>query len=344
MGCDKKIIKIGVNGSRGVGCLIIMNLLLQGNNKAKLVAINEPSILVEDMAALFNYLCPEGQQHVFKANNENTTLQFGQNSVIVHAISNPEEIPWAEMGVEYVIESTGSITVRDEAAAHLRGGAKKVIITDISKDVPMFVFGVNEKDYKPDQDDIVSSASLITHHLAPILEVFQERFGILSGDMKILDSAMATEHNDGLSTTDDVDRRPASFNPIPIFARGANAVAKVLAYLRGKLTGTVSHGPTMAGSIVDLTVRLDKGATLEDIEAAIKEGSEGKFKGILGYTEGDHSRDRLDDTRSSIFNAMPTACSAWENNRFKFFFCCDNHWGYGCRVIDLILHMDSVQP
>ncbi|GLT62053.1 hypothetical protein SLA2020_347180 [Shorea laevis] len=120
MRCDKKIIKIGVNGSRGVGCLIIMNLLLQGNDKAKLVAINELSILVEDMAVLFNYLCPGGQQHVFKANNENTTLQLGQNSVRVHAISNPAEIPWAEMGVEYVIESTGSLTVRDEAAAHLR--------------------------------------------------------------------------------------------------------------------------------------------------------------------------------------------------------------------------------
>ncbi|GKV43471.1 hypothetical protein SLEP1_g50760 [Rubroshorea leprosula] len=308
---------------------------------------------------------------------------------------NPEEIPWAEIGVDYVVEATGLSTEMVKAAAHLKGGAKKVIITNISKDVPMYVFGVNEKEYKP-ENDIVSSASLITHHLVPILEVLHERFGMVEAVIKIHDSTIATQYIDGPSTIEYMDRRPAFFNPVPIFTSGAEvlygsfgigghlmpslntffaiadavnissvewivlvfsqigcvilvsliylAVGKVLAYLYGKLTGTVSHDPTMDGSIVVLTVRLEEQATLEDIKAAIKEESEGKFKGILGYVEGAHSRDLPSDIRSSsIFSTMFTACFALNNKCFKFIFCCDNQWGYSCRVIDLILHMDSVQ-
>ncbi|KAJ4817950.1 Glyceraldehyde-3-phosphate dehydrogenase [Rhynchospora pubera] len=193
-----------------------------------------------------------------------------------------------EAGVEYVVESTGVFfTDKDKTAAHLKGGAKKVVISAPSKDAPMFVVGVNEMEYKPELD-IVSNASCTTNCLAPLAKVINDRFGIVEGLMTTVHSITATQKTvDGPSAKDWRGGRAASFNIIPSNTGAAKAVGKVLPALNGKLTGMAFCVPTVDVSVVDLTVRLEKDASYEDIKAAIKEESEGKLKGIFGYTEDD---------------------------------------------------------
>ncbi|KAL0344094.1 UNVERIFIED_CONTAM: Glyceraldehyde-3-phosphate dehydrogenase, cytosolic [Sesamum angustifolium] len=251
---------------------------------------------------------------------------------------NPEEIPWAEAGADYVVESTGVFTDKDKAAAHLKGGAKKVVISAPSKDAPMFVVGVNEKDYKSDID-IVSNASCTTNCLAPLAKVLNDRFGIVEGLMTTVHSITATQKTvDGPSMKDWRGGRAASFNIIPSSTGAAKAVGKVLPALNGKLTGMAFRVPTVDVSVVDLTARLEKAATYDEIKAAIKEESETNMKGILGYTEDDVvSTDFVGDCRSSIFDAK--AGIALNGNFVKVVSWYDNEWGYSNRVVDLIRHM-----
>ncbi|MBA0798673.1 hypothetical protein Gohar_009240, partial [Gossypium harknessii] len=208
------------------------------------------------------------------------------------------EIPWAEAGADFVVESTGVFTDKDKAAAHLKGGAKKVVISAPSKDAPMFVMGVNEKDYKPELD-IVSNASCTTNCLAPLAKVIHDRFGIVEGLMTTVHAITATQKTvDGPSMKDWRGGRAASFNIIPSSTGAAKAVGKVLPALNGKLTGMSFRVPTVDVSVVDLTVRLEKSASYDEIKAAIKEESEGKLKGILGYVEEDLvSTDFVGDSR-----------------------------------------------
>ncbi|RQW17148.1 type I glyceraldehyde-3-phosphate dehydrogenase, partial [Rhodobacteraceae bacterium CH30] len=243
-------------------------------------------------------------------------------------------------GAEYVVESTGVFTDKDKAAAHLKGGAKKVIISAPSKDAPMFVVGVNEKEYKSDLH-IVSNASCTTNCLAPLAKVINDRFGIVEGLMTTVHSITATQKTvDGPSAKDWRGGRAASFNIIPSSTGAAKAVGKVLPQLNGKLTGMSFRVPTVDVSVVDLTVRLEKSATYDEIKAAIKEESEGKLKGILGYTDEDLvSTDFVGDSRSSIFDAK--AGIALNNNFVKLVSWYDNEWGYSSRVVDLIVHMTS---
>ncbi|KAG7982093.1 hypothetical protein I3843_04G032200 [Carya illinoinensis] len=334
-------IKIGINGFGRIGRLVA-RVALQRDD-VELVAVNDPFITTDYMTYMFKYDTVHGQwkHHELKV-QDSKTLLFGEKPVTVFGIRNPEEIPWAEAGAEFVVESTGVFTDKDKAAAHLKGGAKKVIISAPSKDAPMFVVGVNEKDYKPELD-IVSNASCTTNCLAPLAKVINDRFGIVEGLMTTVHSITATQKTvDGPSMKDWRGGRAASFNIIPSSTGAAKAVGKVLPALNGKLTGMAFRVPTVDVSVVDLTVRLEKKASYEEIKAAIREESEGKLKGILGYTEDDVvSCDFVGNSSSSIFDAK--AGIALNDNFVKLVAWYDNEWGYSTRVVDLIRHVASVQ-
>ncbi|KAJ0113176.1 hypothetical protein Patl1_02953 [Pistacia atlantica] len=251
-----------------------------------------------------------------------------------YMFKNPEDIPWGETGGEYVIESTGVFTDKDKAATHLKGGEKKVVISAPSKDAPMFVMGVNANEYKKDID-IVSNASCTANCLAPLAKVIHNKFGIVEGLMTTVHPITATQKTvDGPSMKDWRGGRAAFSTSFPA------AVGKVLPALNGKLTGMAFRVPTVNVSVVDLTVRLEKNATYDQIKAAIKEASEGEMKGIIGYTEDDLvSTDFVGDSRSSIFDTK--AGIALNDNFVKLVSWYDNEWGYSTRVIDLIVHMAS---
>ncbi|XP_050207103.1 glyceraldehyde-3-phosphate dehydrogenase, cytosolic-like [Mercurialis annua] len=336
MASDKKI-KIGINGFGRIGRLVARVAL--SRNDIELVAVNDPFISTEYMTYMFKYDTVHGQwKHSDLKVKDDKTLLFGEKPVTVFGFRNPEEIPWGQTGAEFVVESTGVFTDKDKAAAHLKGGAKKVVISAPSKDAPMFVVGVNEKEYKP-EFDIVSNASCTTNCLAPLAKVLNDRFGIVEGLMTTVHSITATQKTvDGPSMKDWRGGRAASFNIIPSSTGAAKAVGKVLPELNGKLTGMSFRVPTVDVSVVDLTVRLEKKATYEDIKAAIKEESEGKLKGILGYTDEDVvSSDFVGDSRSSIFDAK--AGIALNDNFVKVVSWYDNEWGYSSRVLDLVAHI-----
>ncbi|CAM8985109.1 hypothetical protein QQ045_006035 [Rhodiola kirilowii] len=334
-------IKIGINGFGRIGRLVA-RVALQRDD-IELVAVNDPFINTDYMTYMFKYDSTHGQwkHHEVKVKDANTLL-FGGKPVTVFGHRNPEEIPWGEVGAEYVVESTGVFTDKDKAAAHLKGGAKKVVISAPSGNAPMFVVGVNEKEYTSDID-IVSNASCTTNCLAPLAKVINDRFGIVEGLMTTVHAMTATQKTvDGPSMKDWRGGRAASFNIIPSSTGAAKAVGKVLPALNGKLTGMAFRVPTVDVSVVDLTVRLEKSATYDEIKAAIKEESEGALKGILGYTEDDVvSTDFLGDSRSSIFDAK--AGIALNGNFVKLVSWYDNEWGYSSRVIDLISHMASTK-
>ncbi|URD83336.1 hypothetical protein MUK42_33157 [Musa troglodytarum] len=319
-------IKIGINGFGRIGRLVA-RVALQSDD-VELVAVNDPFITTDYMTYMFKYDTVHGswKHHEIKV-KDSKTLLFGEKEVTVFGIRNPEEIPWGETGAEYVVESTGVFTDKDKAAAHLKGGAKKVIISAPSKDAPMFVVGVNENEYKSDIN-IVSNASCTTNCLAPLAKVINDRFGIVEGLMTTVHSITATQKTvDGPSSKDWRGGRAASFNIIPSSTGAAKAVGKVLPSLNGKLTGMSFRVPTVDVSVVDLTVRIEKAATYAEIKAAIKEESEGKLKGILGYVEEDLvSTDFLGDSRSSIFDAK--AGIALNDNFVKIVSWYDNEWGY----------------
>ncbi|XLT39119.1 glyceraldehyde-3-phosphate dehydrogenase GAPC2, cytosolic isoform X2 [Arachis ipaensis] len=299
-----KKIKIGINGFGRIGRLVA-RVALQRDD-VELVAVNDPFISTDYMTYMFKYDTVHGQWKHFDIKvKDSNTLLFGQNPVTVFGFRNPEEIPWGEAGADYVIESTGVFTDKDKAAAHLKGGAKKVVISAPSKDAPMFVVGVNEHEYKPELN-IVSNASCTTNCLAPLAKVINDRFGIVEGLMTTVHAITATQKTvDGPSNKDWRGGRAASFNIIPSSTGAAKAVGKVLPSLNGKLTGMSFRVPTVDVSVVDLTVRLEKKATYAEIKNAIKEESEGKLKGILGYTEDDVvSTDFLGDSSSRVIDLI----------------------------------------
>ncbi|XP_057479199.1 glyceraldehyde-3-phosphate dehydrogenase 2, cytosolic-like [Actinidia eriantha] len=315
----------------------VVDCLLYSLSTLWVVSIFPPIYSV--LSILYTSVHGQWKHHELKV-KDSKTLLFGEKAVTVFGVRNPEEIPWGETGAEFIVESTGVFTDKDKAAAHLKGGAKKVVISAPSKDAPMFVMGVNEKDYKPHLD-IVSNASCTTNCLAPLAKVINDKFGIVEGLMTTVHSMTATQKTvDGPSSKDWRGGRAASFNIIPSSTGAAKAVGKVLPALNGKLTGMAFRVPTVDVSVVDLTVRLEKKATYDDIKAAIKEASEGKMKGILGYTEDDVvSTDFVGDSRSSIFDAK--AGIALNDFFVKLVSWYDNEWGYSSRVIDLIVFMAS---
>merc|ERR1711951_340479 len=306
---------------------------------ANVVAINDPFIDLDYMVYMFKYDSTHGQYKGEVSVVEGKLVVDGQ-SITVFSERDPSAIPWASVGAKYVVESTGVFTTLEKAGAHHKGGAEKVIISAPSADAPMFVMGVNEDAYSTDMK-IVSNASCTTNCLAPLAKVINDNFGILEGLMTTVHAVTATQKTvDGPSGKDWRGGRGAGQNIIPSSTGSAKAVGKVIPALNGKLTGMAFRVPTPDVSVVDLTVRLEKSATYEEICAKIKEASEGPMKGILGYTEDMVvSTDFLGDNRSSIFDAK--AGIQLSGTFVKLVSWYDNENGYSNRVIDLINHMHS---
>jgi len=328
---------IGINGFGRIGRLVLRAALKKGLN---VVAINDPFIPLDYMVYMFKYDSTHGQ-HKGDIKIEGGKLVIDGNAITIFGERDPASIPWGSVGAEYVVESTGVFTTTEKASAHLTGGAKKVIISAPSADAPMFVMGVNQDSYSPDMK-IVSNASCTTNCLAPLAKVINDNYGILEGLMTTVHATTATQKTvDGPSNKDWRGGRGAAQNIIPASTGAAKAVGKVIPELNGKLTGMAFRVPTPDVSVVDLTVRLQKEASYEEICAKLKEASEtGPMAGILGYTdEMVVSTDFLGDDRSSIFDAK--AGIQLSKTFVKLVSWYDNEFGYSTRVIDLIKFMQS---
>jgi len=327
---------IGINGFGRIGRLVLRAALQKGAN---VVAINDPFIDLDYMVYMFKYDSTHGQ-YKGEVSAADGKLVVDGKTITVFSERDPSAIPWGSVGAKYVVESTGVFTTLEKAGAHHKGGAEKVIISAPSADAPMFVMGVNEEAYNPDMK-IVSNASCTTNCLAPLAKVINDNFGILEGLMTTVHAVTATQKTvDGPSGKDWRGGRGAGQNIIPSSTGAAKAVGKVIPELNGKLTGMAFRVPTPDVSVVDLTVRLQKEATYQEICAKLKEASEGSMKGILGYTEDMVvSTDFLGDNRSSIFDAK--AGIQLSGTFVKLVSWYDNENGYSNRVIDLINHMHS---
>jgi len=336
---SKGKIRIGINGFGRIGRLVL-RICLQ-HDDIEVVAVNDPFIDSKYMAYMFKYDSTHGIAKVDVHAVDDKTLQIGSQTVKVFGSRDPSEIPWGSAGADIIVESTGVFTTTAKAEAHFKGGAKKVVISAPSADAPMFVMGVNHESYKSGMN-IVSNASCTTNCLAPLAKVVHDNFGIIEGLMTTVHATTATQKTvDGPSGKDWRGGRGASQNIIPSSTGAAKAVGKVLPELNGKLTGMSFRVPTPNVSVVDLTCRIEKGASYDEIKAAMKAASEGPMFGYLGYTEDDVvSTDFVGDSRSSIFDAK--AGIALNLNFIKLVSWYDNEWGYSSRVVDLIKHMASV--
>ncbi|OAV95805.1 glyceraldehyde-3-phosphate dehydrogenase [Puccinia triticina 1-1 BBBD Race 1] len=328
-------VKLGVNGFGRIGRLVVRNAILHGD--VEVVAINDPFIDLEYMVYMFKYDSTHGR---FKGDvsTANGKLVINGKSIDVYCEKDPSAIAWGKSGADYVVESTGVFTTKEKASAHLKGGAKKVIISAPSADAPMYVVGVNLDSYDP-KETVVSNASCTTNCLAPLAKVIHDKYGIVEGLMTTVHATTATQKTvDGPSGKDWRGGRGASANIIPSSTGAAKAVGKVIPALNGKLTGMAFRVPTADVSVVDLTVRIEKGASYDEIKATIKAASEGPLKGILGYTDEDLvSTDFVGDSHSSIFDAK--AGISLNPNFVKLVSWYDNEWGYSRRVVDLVCEM-----
>ncbi len=331
-------IKVGINGFGRIGRLVFRAAVEK--NDVEIVGIND-LIDVDYMAYMLKYDSTHGR---FKGtvSVENGFLVVNGKKIRVTSEKNPADLKWNEIGAEYVVESTGLFLDKEKCQAHLNAGAKKVIMSAPSKDdTPMFVMGVNQDKYTSEMN-FVSNASCTTNCLAPIAKVLHDNFGIIEGLMTTVHATTATQKTvDGPSAKDWRGGRGAAQNIIPSSTGAAKAVGKVIPELNGKLTGMSFRVPTPDVSVVDLTCRLEKAAPYKAICAAMKAASEGPLKGILGYTEDAVvSTDFLTDSRTSIFDA---GAGIGLNDHFvKVIAWYDNEWGYSNKVVDLIVHMYSV--
>jgi len=330
-------IKIGINGFGRIGRLVFRAAMAKDN--LEIVGIND-LISVDYMAYMLRYDTMHGQ---FKGTIEvkENALVVNGHSIRVTAEKDPANLKWNEVGAEYVVESTGLFLTKEKAEAHIKAGAKRVVMSAPSKDdTPMFVMGVNNKTYAG--QTIVSNASCTTNCLAPIAKVLNDKFGMVEGLMTTVHSTTATQKTvDGPSMKDWRGGRAASGNIIPSSTGAAKAVGKVIPALNGKLTGMSLRVPTLDVSVVDLTCTLAKDTTYDEICKAMKEAADGELKGILGYTEDAVvSSDFYSDARTSIFDK--TAGIALNDTFFKLVSWYDNEWGYSNKVLDLISHMAKV--
>ena len=331
-------IKVGINGFGRIGRLVFRAGL--NNPDIEFVGVNDPFMTPDYMAYMLRYDTMHGRYEGEISYTDDSITVDGK-TVKFFACMNPADIPWGEVGADYVVESTGVFTTTEKASAHLQAGAKKVVISAPSKDAPMFVMGVHNDKYTKDMN-VVSNASCTTNCLAPLAKVINDNFGIVDGLMTTVHSTTATQKTvDGPSKKDWRGGRAAAGNIIPSSTGAAKAVGKVIPELNGKLTGMAFRVPTLDVSVVDLTVNLAKPATYEEICAAVKSASENELKGILGYTDEDVvSSDFLTDPRTSIFDAK--AGIALTDSFVKLVSWYDNEWGYSNKVLMLIQHMAKV--
>ncbi|GAB5367703.1 hypothetical protein AAMO2058_001253800 [Amorphochlora amoebiformis] len=340
-------IRVGINGFGRIGRLVLR--AAKKNPNIRVVACNDPFIKPDYAAYQLKYDSVHGKYGgSVTVGEDGSGIVVDGKAIKMFACRDPKEIPWADLDVEYVVEATGIFRTGEKAAQHLESKkpAKKVVISAPSKGTnppPMFVMGVNHTKYDKSMK-IVSNASCTTNCLAPIAKVINDNFGIQEGLMTTVHAMTATQLTvDGPSRGGKDWRagRSASSNVIPSSTGAAIAVGVVLPELKGKLTGMAFRVPTPDVSVIDLTVRIKKGASYEDIKKAIKSASVGSMKGILGYTEDAVvSQDFVHDSRSSIFDAKAGISL---NDKFvKLVSWYDNEWGYSCRVVDLITYMASV--
>ncbi|MEG1611636.1 MAG: type I glyceraldehyde-3-phosphate dehydrogenase [Alistipes sp.] len=327
-------IKIGINGFGRIGRLVFRAAC--NNADIEVVGIND-LVPVDYMAYMLKYDSVHGH---FNGTVEvkDGMLVVNGNAIRVSAEKDPAQLKWGAINAEYIVESTGLFLSKDKAEAHLAAGAKYVVMSAPSKDdTPMFVCGVNTDTYAG--QTIVSNASCTTNCLAPLAKVINDKFGILEGLMTTVHATTSTQKTvDGPSMKDWRGGRAAAGNIIPSSTGAAKAVGKVIPALNGKLTGMSFRVPTLDVSVVDLTCRLEKGASYDEIKAAVKSASENELKGILGYTEDDVvSSDFTSDPRTSIFDAK--AGIALNANFVKLVSWYDNEWGYSNKVIMLIQKM-----
>lgn len=325
--------KIGINGFGRIG-KAVLKASLEKNMDVEVVAINSTS-------------GPEKHAHIFKYDslygiiNEEVkatedALYIGDKKIQFTAFRDPAEIPWSEMGVDIVIESTGKFLTKEDASKHLQGGAKKVIISAPAKagEDLTIVMGVNEDQYDPKNHHILSNASCTTNCLAPVAKVLEDNFGIKSGLMTTVHAYTNDQRILDLPHKDLRRARAAAESIIPTTTGAAKAVAKVIPSLKGKLNGMAMRVPVPVVSVIDLVVELNKKTTAEEANQKLKEAAEGSMKGILGYTEDPLvSVDFKKDTRSSIVDALSTMMVG--DNMLKVVSWYDNEWGYSSRILDL---------
>ena len=328
-------IKIGINGFGRIGRLVF-RAACNNADSVEVVGIND-LVPVDYMAYMLKYDSVHGH---FDGTVEvkDDKLVVNGRAIRVTAEKDPAQLRWNEVGAEYVVESTGLFLTKEKAEAHIAAGAKYVVMSAPSKDdTPMFVCGVNTDTYAGQQ--IVSNASCTTNCLAPLAKVINDNFGLVEGLMTTVHATTATQKTvDGPSMKDWRGGRAAGGNIIPSSTGAAKAVGKVIPALNGKLTGMSFRVPTLDVSVVDLTCRLEKGATYDEIKAVVKKASENELKGILGYTEDDVvSSDFISDPRTSIFDAK--AGIPLNANFVKLVSWYDNEWGYSNKVVMLIQKM-----
>ena len=335
-------IKVGINGFCRIGRVALRIMVERGSSSYQICGINLRNADLDYMVYQVKY------DSVFRTfrdtvEHDDRHLIINGKKIRVYSESDASQIPWDDCGAEYIIESTGVFNTVEKASAHLQNGAKKVIISAPSKDdiMPTFVMGVNHLKYTPDMN-VVSNASCTTNCLAPIAKVLNDKFGIVEGLMTTVHSVTPTQKLlDGASLKDWRGGRAATGNIIPSSTGAAKAVGKVIPELNGKLTGMSMRVPTLDVSVVDLTVKLAKPATYEDICKAMKDASEGELKGVLGYTDEDVvSSDFLGDSRTSIFDKK--AGIALTDTFVKVVSWYDNECGYSNKMVELIRHMSAV--
>lgn len=334
------MVKMGINGFGRIGRLAFRAAL--GNKEVQVLGINDPFIDLDYMVYMLKYDTIHGQyEGEISFEKESNSLVVDGKKIKVFAEKDPSNINWASCGAEYILECTGVFTTIEKASTHFKGGAKKIVISAPSADAPMFVMGVNNTKYTKDLT-VISNASCTTNCLAPLVKVIHEKFGIEEGLMTTVHSTTATQKTvDGPSNKDWRGGRAASGNIIPSSTGAAKAVGKVIPELNGKLTGMSFRVPTLDVSVVDLTAKLVKSCTYEEIKAAIKAASENELKGILGYTEDAVvSSDFIHDKRTSIFDA--NAGIQLSDKFVKLVAWYDNEWGYSNKLIDLTVYAASV--
>lgn len=332
-------VKVGINGFGRIGSLLL-RASITNNTDIQIVGINDPFLSIDYAAYMIKFDSVHGYFNADVKVDGNYLIVNG-NKIRFFAEMNPENIDWKGVSAEYVAEATGKFTKVEDASRHLQGGAKKVVITAPGKGTPVFVMGVNQETYKKDMV-VVSNASCTTNCLAPLAKVINENFGIEEGLMTTVHATTATQLTvDGSSKKDWRGGRSALVNIIPSSTGAAKMVGEVIPELKGKLTGMSFRVPTADVSVVDLTVKLKKPTTYDEIKAVMQKASKVKYKGIIGYTEDAVvSTDMVGCVDTCVFDA---SAGIMLNPTFvKLIAWYDNEWGYSCKVLDLISHMAKV--
>lgn len=332
-------VRVGINGFGRIGSLLL-RASFEDNKAVQIVAINDPFLTIDYAAYFIKFDSVHGKFNG-KVQIDGDCLVVNGNRIRFFAEKEPNLVPWKEVGAEYIAEATGKFTRAEDAALHLKAGAKKVVITAPGKGTPAFVFGVNHNEYKSSMN-VVSNASCTTNCLAPLAKVIDDTYGIEEGLMTTVHSLTATQLTvDGSSRKDWRGGRAAGVNIIPSSTGAAKMVGEVIPHLRGKLTGMSFRVPTVDVSVVDLTVRLKKATTYEHIKQTMLKASKGKYKKIIGYTdEPVVSSDMIHQVCTCIFDA--NAGIMLNPNFVKLVAWYDNEWGYSCKVLNLIEHMAHV--